>query len=316
MTNNLAIRIIDPLTEAIVAEITEIADSNTEIGLGAWSTDSRFLLVDRWLCPDGCGYADPQGRELAFYDTHTDTTTTIGIPLDGGWGEIRLTDPTTPAVLLAHYPLDGDAADLVEDTDVRTILGATPTSDRFGVANAAYAFDGEDDQIVIGRRSQPETETVSITAWIKMHDDAGPRPFGEWRDVVSYGNQGHVLAIQGEGAVLAGLQGTGAECEFDGRDTVFDGGWHHIAMTRDANWTIRVYLDGAPQAVARHGSIPTGGVASADATCSNAPAFSDSVSIGADPSYGEHFHGSIDDVRIYSGTLTDDEIAALAGDSG
>lgn len=314
VTNNLAIRIIDPLTEAIVAEITEIADSGVEMGLGAWSTDGRFLLVDRWLCPGGCEYAGPQERELAFYDTHTDATTTIGLPLDIGWGGIRLTYPTTPAVLLAHYPLDGDAADLVEDTDVRTILGATPNSDRFGVANAAYAFDGEDDQIVIGRRSQPETETVSITAWIKMHDDAAPRPVGEWWDVVSYGNQGHVLAIQGEGAVLAGLQGTGAECEFAGRDTVFDGGWHHIAMTRNANWTIRVYLDGVVQATTPHTLEPARAVASTGATCAAAPAFRDSVWIGADPGLREPFHGSIDDVRIYSGTLTEAEIAALATD--
>ena len=314
VTSNLVVRIVEPQTDAIVAEITEIADSNTEIGLGAWSTDSRFLLVDRWLCPDGCGYTDPQGRELAFYDTHTDTTTTIGIPLDGGWGEIRLTDPTTPAVLLAHYPLDGGAADLVEDPDVRTVFGATPTNDRFGIPDAAYAFDGENARIIIDTESQLGTDTVSITAWIKMHEDAGPRPVGEWWDIVSYGGQGHVLAIQGEGAILAGLKGTAANCEFMGSDSVFDGNWHHVAMTRDATWDIRVYLDGVVQAITPHTLDPAEAVATTGATCATAPAVRDSVWIGADPGLREYFHGSIDEVRIYSGTLTEDEIAALATD--
>jgi len=308
------VRIIEPRTDAIVVEIAEIADSNTQIGLGAWSTDSRFLLVDRWLCPDGCGFAGPQGRELAFYDTHTDTTTTIGLPLDGGWGEIRLTNPTTPAVLVAHYPLDGDAADLVEDPDVRTVFGATPTNDRFGIPEAAHAFDGESGRLIIDTGSQLGTETVSITAWIKMDEDAGPRSVGEWWDIVSYGDQGHVLAIQGEGAVLGGLQGTAASCEFMGSDSVLDGDWHHVAMTRDANWDIRVYLDGVAQATTPHTLDPVEAVATTGASCATAPAFRDSVWIGADPGLREYFHGSIDDVRIYSGTLTEDEVAARATD--
>jgi hypothetical protein len=34
--------------------------------------------------------------------------------------------------------------------------------------------------------------------------------------------------------------------------------------------------------------------------------------IGTDPGDWQHFRGAIDDVRIYSGVLTDDEIRQLA----
>ncbi|MCJ7780542.1 MAG: LamG domain-containing protein, partial [Acidimicrobiia bacterium] len=150
---------------------------------------------------------------------------------------------------------------------------------------------------------------------VKMNDAAAPRPVDEWWDIVSYGDRGHVLAIQGEGAVLAGLQGTAADCAFMGSDTVLDGNWHHVAMTLDANWTIRVYLDGAVQTITPHTLAQTETDATTDATCMTAPAFPGSVWIGADPGLREYFPGSIDDVRIYAGTLTDDEIATLAADT-
>ena len=236
----------------------------------------------------------------------------INLPGVDGWGGVRLTDPATPAALAAHYPLEGDATDLSGYNNDGTIVGAIPTSDRFGTPDAAYAFDGEDDRIVVTMRSQLQADAVSIAAWVRMDDNAAPRPIGEWWDVVSYRNLGHVLAIQGEGAVLGGLQNTGIDCAFTGSDTVLDGGWHHVAMTRDANWVIRVYLDGVVQATTPHTLDPAEADATTDAACTAAPVFPNFVWIGGDLANSTYFHGSIDDVRIYSGVLTDEEIAALA----
>ena len=43
--------------------------------------------------------------------------------------------------------------------------------------------------------------------------------------------------------------------------------------------------------------------------------FRNSIWIGGDLANAAYFHGSIDDVRIYSGVLTDDEVAGLAADT-
>jgi hypothetical protein len=87
------IRIIETSTGMTIAEL-----GKPEWGLWptAWSSDSRFLVFDRWLCDD-CGWV-PDEQELAFYDTQTDTTTAISLPTAapdsyGFWGQVSLTAP-------------------------------------------------------------------------------------------------------------------------------------------------------------------------------------------------------------------------------
>ncbi len=307
-----AVRIVD-LSDG--RTLTEIADTDWQIGGLTWSSEGRFLVLDRWLCPDGCGSRGPEQLELTFHDTLTNTTTGISLPSPTGgdwWGNVRLTDPATPAELVAHYPLDGNGADLTGHGFDGAIVGPTRTGDRFGTADGAYAFDGENDRIAIDVRPQLESDTLSLAAWIKVPDSAMPRPVAGWRDIVSYGAGGHVLAIHSDGVVLAGLQGAGDGCEFVGSDTVFDGGWHHVAMTRDANWTIRIYVDGRIQAIEPVRDPGSEADTTTSGACAVAHEFGNSIWIGGDPALWEFFRGSIDDVHIYSGTLTEEEIAVLA----
>jgi hypothetical protein len=323
----LALTVHRPLAESPIVRIVALPGGGTlaefeEAGWVAggttWSSDGRFLLFDRWLCPDGCGFAGPEEWGIAFYDTQTDNATWISLPAPSGgdwWGNVRLTDPGTPAELVAHYPLDGNGTDLTGHGLDGAVIGPTRTSDRYGTPDAAYAFDGENDRIAIIMRPQLQSDVVSIAAWVKLPDPATPRPVAGWRDVVSYGGGGHVLAIHSDGVVLGGLGGTGADCEFAGSDTVFDGEWHHVAMTRDANWVIRVYLDGVAQTVTAPSRTGAGTGATTGAACTVGPEFDKPVWIGGDPDLWEFFRGSIDDVRIYTGALTDDEVAALAANT-
>jgi len=313
-TDISTVRIVDIPAGAVVAEI---AGSDWETALGAWSTDGRFLVLQRWACLDECQSLEPEAWSLAFYDTSTEDTVVIDLPTasGAGWGDMRLTEAVAPAELAAHYPLDGDAVDVAGYGRDGAVSGATPTTDRFGRSGAAYDFDGENDRIAIPMAPQLQTDAVSIAAWVRRPESATPRPVGGWRNVVSYGAGGHVLAVQGDGAALGGLQGTGADCEVTGTDNVFDGGWHHVAMTRDPNWTIRLYVDGFIQSVTSDTPSTTGADLAAGATCRVGPEFGAFLRIGADPANSQYFLGSIDDVRIYAGTLADHEVAALASDT-
>ena len=91
--------------------------------------------------------------------------------------------------------------------------------------------------------------------------------------------------------------------------TMNDGGWHHVAVTVQANSTISypeviLYLDGLDD------TRPT-----TDPDAYNITAAED-VSIGRRPASNDRFFmGQVDDVRIYDRALSPEEIAGSAGRS-
>jgi len=302
----VTLRIVDGATGAVLAEIEEPGWAWPR----GWSTDSRYLLYGRWP-EDFDWWGTGDDAELVFHDVSTDTA--VAVPLPAQAGDIWVTDPAPPAELVAHYPLDGHATDVSGYNHDGTIIGeATTTGDRFGTPDVAYAFDGDNDYIVIDMAPELRAEAVSISAWVKMDNTASLRTEdqGSWY-VVSYGDQGHFLTIDESGMAVVGLHFGWGDCVFRGTDSsVDDRLWHHLATTRDLNGTIRLYLDGAAQPLADEDRS-----SSADqtaATCAVTPAFGDQVWIGGDPMARDLFHGFIDDVRIYQGVLTEDEIGTLA----
>ena len=63
------------------------------------------------------------------------------------FGQVPSYVPTTG--LVGYWPFNGNANDESGNGNNGTVNGATLTSDRFGVANKAYSFDGIDDWIEI-----------------------------------------------------------------------------------------------------------------------------------------------------------------------
>ena len=70
--------------------------------------------------------------------TPTNSSSTITIPLNG---------------CVAWYPFNGNANDVSLQGNNGTIYQASLTSDRFGIANKAYLFDGIDDRISVPNSS-------------------------------------------------------------------------------------------------------------------------------------------------------------------
>jgi len=51
--------------------------------------------------------------------------------------------------LIAHYPFNGNANDVSSNANNGVVIGASLTTDRFGLINRAYQFDGIDDYISV-----------------------------------------------------------------------------------------------------------------------------------------------------------------------
>jgi len=68
--------------------------------------------------------------------------------------------------LVAFYPLDGNANNSV-GTNNGTVNGATLTQNRFGLANAAYNFNGVNQNINFAAPPITNTANWTFSAWIK-----------------------------------------------------------------------------------------------------------------------------------------------------
>ena len=219
------------------------------------------------------------------------TTTTLFAPDDG---------------LVAHLTFDDPAVERGGGQ------GVQPTSDRFGRPNRAYVFNGESDHVAASVSAEQLDGPLTLAAWVRL--DTSERESSEWSSVVSLGEGGPVLALDGAGDPAGGLHHE--RCRFSGSTEVRDGAWHHLAMTRDAGGTIRVYLDGAGQLLIND-SPGRGGaqMAAVVQPCSIDPVVGDATFwIGGAPGIGQHFAGAIDDVRIYDRAIPPAGIRALFGE--
>ena len=68
---------------------------------------------------------------------------------------------------LAFYSFTGNANDNSSHTNHLTVHGATLSSDRFGMSDSAYRFDGNDDYLTGGDVNDLGTESVAFSAWFK-----------------------------------------------------------------------------------------------------------------------------------------------------
>jgi hypothetical protein len=66
--------------------------------------------------------------------------------------------------LVGWWPFNGNANDESGNGNNGTVNGATLTTDRNGVANSAYSFDGVNDYIDVGNANVLNSNVISISA--------------------------------------------------------------------------------------------------------------------------------------------------------
>jgi hypothetical protein len=136
---------------------------------------------------------------------------------------------------------------------------------------------------------------VTFSAWVRPTDLSG------FREIFRQECPNRLLfSFQEGGGILSlGLNISGyVECDAAIQPgEVLDGQWHHCTASFDGEW-MRVYLDGKEiGSLQRPGRI---------AVSPGVPAY-----IGSSGGTSEHFHGMLDDLRIYERALTPAQIAAL-----
>jgi hypothetical protein len=209
---------------------------------------------------------------------------------------------------IANYMFTGNTNDASGNGLDGTATGATLTTDRFGIANAAYLFASSSDRITLPAGSIGMTSTAerSFSLWIKP------------TSVPTAPNNGGLIAqyLHGSPSVsnfFIGLdQSSGVfriNVTGDGNDRLdvalgFNpiGRWTHVVvLMKDGTNNTHVYVNNT--------LLQSGTLSYNTANSSRSPVIGD-IDGGAN---SDNFPGAIDDIYIYNRILSSVEIAARYG---
>jgi hypothetical protein len=205
--------------------------------------------------------------------------------------------------LMARYDFNGSAEDLSGNGLNGAIIGATNAVDRFGKTNSALNFNGSTDYVDLGNRPEFNfTRNFTLMAWVKLNGSQQAKYIiakyadsgGGIRSPRSYGLATENFTSRAYAFVSNDSPGY---TEVAGGNGMDNNEWHALAFSYDADTGLKLYQDG----------VLVGTRAAA-----NFPAFTNSVPllIGR-ASSGQAFGGSIDDVRIYTRSLSAADIDLL-----
>lgn len=207
--------------------------------------------------------------------------------------------------LSAHYKLDGSAKD--ETNNNHGDLQNTPslTTDRFGIANKAYSFNGS-NQYIATSITYNNPSNLSLSLWFKTNTTTGGKliGLGNQRTGGSTNFDRHIY-MSNAGQLYFGVNPGTGRITINSTASYNDNAWHHVTATLSSTNGIKLYVDGI--LVANNGS-PLGG--------ENYVGY---WKIGFDAIGGTwagnpsspFFNGSIDDVLIYTTELTASNVGVL-----
>ena len=160
--------------------------------------------------------------------------------------------------LVAYYPFNSNANDESGNGNHGAIMGGvTPTTDRFGNANAAYTFNGTNGHISIPSLNNMTYKPITYSGWVVITSNL-PNTGGYNKKVILGRDQ---INVTTEGAIVFANNGTGAGSPMQNQFQYYMGGvptpdnphsntnlplgtWQHFVYTHDASGTFKWYING------------------------------------------------------------------------
>ncbi len=210
--------------------------------------------------------------------------------------------------LLAEYLFNGNVNDTSGNGNNGIVHGAVLTNDRFGNANQAYYFNGNNNITIAG--TNLDSQIITYSAWVNLSQIESQQAVlcqASATNDMDASNATHYMSIYDNTRIHLGIRNTDGSW---GRYNLWNAGitistntWYHIVAIQDPiNGFQKVYLNG---------------IILSNITISNGkyPGVTAYTFLGS--SYnGYFFNGILDDIRIYNYTLSDYEIQALYHEGG
>lgn len=222
--------------------------------------------------------------------------------LDGDLAVTAIFSPEENVV--AAYLFDGNAVDASGNENNGSVTGVVSIPDRFGIAGGALAFDGIDDNIVVGPSASLELgdsgSSYSVSFWFRSEEPSDARLLDKWNDMVGtpypFSIRFDPSSLELEGAVY-----NGSTVNKIVVPNAADNKWHHFAMSVDLSAsTLTVYFDGQL-------------VAEQVVTFSEPTINSSALYIGSSLGFQtqRYFEGHLDDLYLLNRAITDADVQSI-----
>lgn len=230
---------------------------------------------------------------------------------------VNVTSPNISQIptanLIAHYPFSGNANDATGNNNGTLQSAPALTTDRFGISNKAYSFNGSSQYISTSNAyTNPTDFTISI--WFKTASTTGGRLIGFGREQTgSSGQYDRHIYMNNAGQIYFGIY-SGTVKTASSVASYNDNNWHLATATLSATTGMVLYIDGA-----QVGANPA---VAAENYAGYWKIGYDNLSGWTSQPSSFYFNGALDDALIYHSALTPAEAATLyaspdgAGNSG
>jgi len=205
----------------------------------------------------------------------------------------------TDSNLVGWWKLDEISGTVAADSSVNDndgIVYGDPNWGTAGQIGTAMDFNGVNDYVDCGNDvSLDINDAITLAVWVKTNDCGN----SEYNPYIAKGDNAYTLQHRNINDLEIAIYDAGA-WHFANTlvDSSFNGVWHHLAGTYNGS-QIKFYVDGELNATTDY----VGSIASETAN----------VNLGRSSDFTDRlYEGLLDDVRIYSRALSQDEVAYLA----
>ncbi len=307
-------------SQVLLGEVTEVTLSTT-----VYDADGSIVSVSADLTAVGGGSVvalTAQGGDVwsVAFTTPANLATgskQIALTATDNDSNVRTTSASLLVIpqgaegFLLHLPFDetsGLSAQDISGQGNNGTIGGNPTLGVAGRLGTAFAFDAAGDYVQVNRLTSYPDSGFSVSFWFSCADNSG----SVFQYLYSHGGWGaassiNILCTEASQSGFGGpnlLQvafGTNTgSMNFDA-SALFDGNWHHYVFTIDSVGNGVTYVDGTVRASA---ALSAPGIS---------PAATLTIGGRSDLNADRFFNGSLDDIRVYAGSLTAVEVAQLYG---